>query len=258
MERKKILVVDDEPDLRSLIQTRLEANGFDVVTAHDGTEALQKANKENPDVILLDVMMPAGDGFSVCQKLKAQSETRAIPIIFLTAKTLDRDEREGYALGAEYYIRKPFESEELIGIINRVLESPGDLEQEVKKTKIWELLLVTDNFDVLQMLEPKLEEENFKYQVAKNKEEILEKLGIFSPQIVVVDFYIKNCSGSELLEELKEISKLKNVPVLLLASPGDKVKLEEYQKFAPVVDVIENPYDISELINVIKKYLGKS
>jgi len=251
---KKILVVDDEKDLVNFISARLRANGYNVVVAYDGMEALQKANEEKPDLMLLDVMMPAGDGFSVCQKLKSQDETMNIPVIFLTAKILDRDERLGLGLGAEYYLKKPFEAKELLDVISRVLESPQGIKEEVEHKKIWRFLLVTDNVDVLQMLDPKLKEENFQYQAAESGEEVVNKLNVFNPQLIVFDIYIKNCDGLELLKELAETDEFKKIPLLLLGSPGDKAKLNEYFKITPVLDVVENPYNIAELIQTIKQH----
>jgi len=253
---KKILVVDDERDLVNFISARLKANGYDVIASHDGMGALQKANEEKPDLILLDVMMPAGDGFSVCQKLKSQDETMNIPVVFLTAKTLDRDERLGLGMGAEYYLKKPFEAKELLDVISKILENPQDIKEEVEHKKIWRLLLVTDNVDVLQMLDPKLEEENFQYQTAENGEDVVIKLDVFAPQLIVFDIYIKSCDGLELLKELAGMDEFKKLPLVLLGSPGDKARLNEYLKIAPVLDVVENPYDIAELIQTIRKHFS--
>ncbi len=253
---KKILIVDDEEDLVYLIKTRLESHGFGVVTAYDGVEAIEKAHSESPDLILLDIMMPAGDGFSVCQKLKSESDTKQIPIVFLSAKTLDKDERKGYGLGAEYYIKKPFDSADLIEIINKVLGKPGEFKKEVKKSKIWQLLLITDNIDVVQILEPEIKRENFKIEIAKTKDEAFAKIEESNPQLLVVDLYSKGFNSAELLKEIGEAEKLKNIPILLLASPGDKLELEKYAKMAYVLDVIENPYNISELILALKNFFS--
>lgn len=248
----KILLADDEKDLVFLIKTRLESQGFEVITAYDGIETLQKARSEHPDLVILDVMMPAGDGFKICQKLKIDQETSSIPVIFLTAKTLDKDERQGLGLGAEYYIKKPFEAGDLIAVINKVLKDPKSLEREIRETKIWKLMLITDNIDVLQLLEPSLKEENFQYQIADSKEDMLAKLGLFEPQLIVLDIYTKGIEFVDFLNELQSEQMVKNIPFVLLASPGDRGRLEEYKGVARIIDVVENPYDISELIGVIK------
>ena len=109
-----ILVADDEPTNRSLIQRRLEREGYRVLTAKNGREAIEKAQHESPDLVILDVMMPVIDGLEACRLIKDDAATRDIPVIFLSA----RDETEvivnGLSLGANDYISKPFKSEELL------------------------------------------------------------------------------------------------------------------------------------------------
>ncbi len=116
---KKILIVDDEPGIIKVIQTRLEANKFEVFCASDGKKALEVARKEKPDCIVLDVIMPEMDGFSVVQEIKRDDEIKKIPIIILTAKEELGDifEMEGVC----NYLTKPFNSEELIEKINKVM-----------------------------------------------------------------------------------------------------------------------------------------
>jgi two-component system, OmpR family, alkaline phosphatase synthesis response regulator PhoP len=250
----KILIADDEKDLVFLLKTRLESLGFEVVTAYDGIEALQKAHNESPDLIILDVMMPAGDGFKICEKLKSEEDTSSIPVIFLTAKTLDKDERKGLSVGAECYFKKPFEAEELIETIEKVLSRPKDLRVEVGQSKVWKLFLITDNIDVLQLLEPKLKEENFQYQIAQKEEDVLSKLSLFDPQLIIFDVYTKSIDAFEFLKSVKDENLIKKASFVLLASPGDKDQLEDYRGVIQVIDIVENPYDIAELIAVIKTH----
>lgn len=120
--KKKILVVDDEPDVLELIKSRLELNNFDVVTALNGEEGIRKAIGENPDLILLDVLMPEKNGYEVCQELKNKPETALIPIIFLTAKGRIPDIYEGIRLGASEYVVKPYNPQELLDKINQALK----------------------------------------------------------------------------------------------------------------------------------------
>ncbi|MDP8215747.1 MAG: response regulator [Candidatus Kaelpia imicola] len=250
----KILIADDEKDLVFLLKMRLESVGFEIATAYDGIEALQKAHSESPDLIILDIMMPAGDGFRICEKLKSEEDTSSIPVIFLTAKTLDKDERKGLSIGAEYYFKKPFEAEDLIETINKVLKKPQQLREEIKHSKVWKLFLITDNIDVLQLLEPKLKEENFQYQIAQKREDILSKLNLFDPQLIVFDVYAKSIDALRFLEEMKDEESIKKAPFVLLAAPGDKGRLEDYKNIVQIIDIVENPYDILELIAVIKAH----
>ncbi|HON08555.1 MAG TPA: response regulator, partial [Verrucomicrobiota bacterium] len=106
--RYKILIVDDEPDVIELVEYNLKNAGFDVIKSVDGNEALKKIQNENPDLILLDIMLPNIDGFEICKILKRNPDTAAIPIIMLTAKAAEVDRVVGFELGADDYITKPF------------------------------------------------------------------------------------------------------------------------------------------------------
>jgi two-component system, OmpR family, alkaline phosphatase synthesis response regulator PhoP len=119
----KILAVDDQVHIVRLIQVNLERNGYQVVTAFDGEQALEKVKTENPDLIVCDVMMPRKDGFEVLRELKADPSTRDIPVIMLTAKAQDADVLRGWASGVDCYLTKPFNPQELLAFVKRVLES---------------------------------------------------------------------------------------------------------------------------------------
>ena len=114
MSKKRILVVDDEVDLVETVRFSLELEGYDVLIAYNGEEALNQARKENPDLILLDLMLPKLDGYKVCRLLKFDERYKHIPILMLTAKTQEKDKATGMETGANEYITKPFEMDELM------------------------------------------------------------------------------------------------------------------------------------------------
>ncbi len=117
----KILVVDDEIELVAAIKIRLQTQGFEVVTAIDGDDGFNKARTLNPDLIILDLMMPKRDGYTVCKLLKSDQRYKDIPIIMLTARTQERDKKLGFEVGADDYLNKPFETENLINKIKNLL-----------------------------------------------------------------------------------------------------------------------------------------
>ena len=117
MEKKKILVVDDEPDLVDFVRIRLEANNYQVVAASDGEEALSVFAKEKPDLVLLDILMPKIDGFKVCQMLKKDLANANIPVIMLTVKDRTEDIKLAKQIGADGYILKPFDADTLLNNI---------------------------------------------------------------------------------------------------------------------------------------------
>jgi DNA-binding response OmpR family regulator len=121
MSKGKILVVDDEPEIVKTVSMRLKADGYQVVTAYDGMQATSVALREDPDVIILDIGMPAGDGHLVAKRLR-ESAQRAIPIIFLTAHTSKSDYEKAFDEGVAKYITKPFRPEELLAAVEELIE----------------------------------------------------------------------------------------------------------------------------------------
>jgi len=127
--KKKILIVDDERDIVKALKIRLQHNAYDVVVAFDGAQGIFMAHKEKPSLILLDIRMPAGDGFSVAEKLRQSSRTERIPIIFLTGSPERNAEERAMELGARFYIKKPYDPEELLDAVRRAMEpKPSDLD----------------------------------------------------------------------------------------------------------------------------------
>ncbi|MBP6964582.1 MAG: response regulator [Armatimonadetes bacterium] len=120
---RKILTVDDEKHIVRLIQVNLERQGYEVVTAYDGREALEKVDSERPDLVILDVMMPYMDGFEVLQNMKRNPSTRDIPVIMLTAKAQDADVFKGWQSGVDCYLTKPFNPMELLSFVQRIFKS---------------------------------------------------------------------------------------------------------------------------------------
>ena len=119
----RILVAEDDPRMRRLLEFRLRSLGHESIFAEDGGKAVQTAIEENPDIILLDVMLPVISGFQVLQKLKSQKETIDIPVIMLTAKVQEKDVVYGLETGAVDYVTKPFSFAELNARINHALNS---------------------------------------------------------------------------------------------------------------------------------------
>ena len=128
---KRLLVVDDDPGLLMAVSETLRSEGYDVMTARRGSEALVRVAEALPDLIISDIRMPGMDGYQLVRNLRAAPHTRLIPIVFLTAKDETADRITGFRSGADAYITKPFEPEELVaivgGILQRVERTHGDL-----------------------------------------------------------------------------------------------------------------------------------
>ncbi|HDS09358.1 MAG TPA: response regulator transcription factor [Firmicutes bacterium] len=121
----KILVVDDSKTIRLMMETGLKKEGFDIITAVDGEDGLIKAFTENPDLIVLDVMMPKLNGFQVCRKIKRDERTLHIPVLILTAQNQKEEILEGFNAGADEYLCKPFKFDELLKQVKTLLKLYG-------------------------------------------------------------------------------------------------------------------------------------
>lgn len=118
---KKILLVDDEAQLVEMMKMRLETSGYEVITAYDGQQAFERARKEKPDLIILDLMLPKMEGYKVCGLLKSDARYAKIPIIMFTARAQEEDVALGKSLGAEDYITKPFDPKILLDKIRGLI-----------------------------------------------------------------------------------------------------------------------------------------
>lgn len=114
MAKKKILIVEDENDLVEALTLRLEANNYEVLKAYDGQQGLDRAKKDRPDLIILDLMLPKIDGYKVCRLLKFDEKYKKIPVILFTARAQESDKKLGEEVGADAYIIKPFEPKVLL------------------------------------------------------------------------------------------------------------------------------------------------
>ena len=121
----RILIVDDEPDLLSVLRFGLEIEGFSVLEASDGERALEMARAEQPDLMVLDLMLPRMDGYKVCRALKFDDRFKAIPIFILSARSGDTDRKLALDLGADAFVTKPYDMRALVAKIRERLESPG-------------------------------------------------------------------------------------------------------------------------------------
>ncbi len=122
MQKKKILAVDDEPNILMSIEFILEMEGYEVHIARDGEEALDVAERERPDLILLDINMPRKDGYEVCRILRERQELAGTKVVMLTAKGQVLEKKKGIEVGADEYVTKPFSADELLEKIRAMIE----------------------------------------------------------------------------------------------------------------------------------------
>jgi two-component system alkaline phosphatase synthesis response regulator PhoP len=149
MAKTTVLVVDDEEDIRELVALNLNREGFKVIGADSGEQALKRARFDPPDLIVLDLMLPGMDGLEVCRKIKADPKTRQIPIVMLTAKSEDADVVVGLELGADDYMTKPFSGRVLVARVRRILRRRAEQADQEGVTAIHELTIDPARHEVL-------------------------------------------------------------------------------------------------------------
>ncbi len=214
----KILIVDDESNIVELIRLYLEKEGFFTVSAKNGTEALAKFRSENPDLIILDIMIPEPDGWQVCREIRRSSN---VPIIMLTAKSETFDKVLGLELGADDYLTKPFEAKELVARVKAVLRRTETKEGEQKKVITFENLSINiDNYELEingKLIDVPPKELELLYFLASNpnrvytREQLLEEVWGFDyfGDSRTVDVHIKRLR--EKLESVESNWQLKTV-----------------------------------------------
>ncbi len=185
MKQKKILLIDDEQDILEILSYNLEKEGYEVSTATNGTEGIEKAKEIIPDLILLDVMMPEKDGIETCQDLRKIKELQKTLIVFLSARSEEFSQLAGFQAGANDYIVKIIKPKVLISKVNALLQLTSQISDSTKNIEIGDLIIDKDNFRVskagqLFMLPKK--EFDLLYLLASNtdkvfkRDEILEKV----------------------------------------------------------------------------------
>jgi two-component system alkaline phosphatase synthesis response regulator PhoP len=149
-QQGRVLVVEDERDVAELIRYTLDREGFEVVVATNGADALREARDSRPDLVLLDLMLPLVNGWELCRRLKQDPATGALPVIMLTARSEEGDKVLGFELGADDYVTKPFSTRELVARVRAVVRRarPPEAEERRHRIKVGDLLVDRQRFEV--------------------------------------------------------------------------------------------------------------
>jgi len=148
MAQNKVLIVDDEKDILELLEYNLEKEGYEVILAMDGEEAISKAKKEKPNMVLLDIMMPQMDGIETCRRLRELPELKSTFIVFLTARAEEYSELAGFDAGADDYIAKPIKPRVLLSRIKAILRRDQAFKEEQDILKVIDLEIIRDEYIV--------------------------------------------------------------------------------------------------------------
>jgi len=252
MAKKKILVIDDMPNIVTMVKARLEASGYEVIAALDGQQGLNYAYSENPDLIILDIVMPAGGGYSVYTRLKMSPKTRSVPVIFLTAKDRPEDVARAYNLGAQYYVKKPYKPEMLLETVKRVLESSVHLQQSRGLQK--RILVMGKEPEIAEFV--KLVEMGYEVTIVSSIKEGSDEAKKEKPDAIFLDGSLVKANDYDGFYQLKlEFASIKT-PVIVSVAQGE---LEEFQKkIGSFCSYCLKPFNYIDLLGLIRVALQKS
>ena len=258
--RPKILVVEDDRDLALLLRRQLESDGYQVLLAGSGEDALWLAREEQPQLITLDIMLPDMDGFVVLERLKAHPVTAPIPVI--VASVLVEPET-GYSLGAVDYVVKPFAEEKLLQAIRHALSSLKGLGAEAHEDQgDWaeaKVLVVDDDPDILALLEEALSFHGYEVLAAENGHEALDQVARYSPDLILLDLKMPGIDGYEVIRRLKADESTRHIPVIVItASPVDKQRDRVRVMGMGATEYVTKPLSIEFLIDEIKQAMSES
>ncbi|MFC1514379.1 response regulator [Candidatus Omnitrophota bacterium] len=252
----KILIIDDDSAIRSVVSELLGAKGFTAIVAANGKEGIRSAQSLDPALILLDINMPKMDGFQVLEKLKSSEKTMSIPVIMLTAKGDDTSKMKASSLYAEHYLTKPFQIEELEFKIKEVLKIPL-LSKTQTRSKVYvrrrqEILVVDDERAVRDLLYDALRKAGFRTMTTASVREAVEVVKVRTPDLVLLDLNIDGSSGIEILKQIRSFDE--KVKVVIFTGAGSEGLEREARQFG-ANGFIEKIRGIDSIIKAIKAVL---
>ena len=247
--KQKILIVDDEPHILTVLQVGVEESGYNVVTAVNGQEGFVKAMKEQPDLIISDVLMPVMDGFGFYKELKKSQHTSKIPIIILTARGKMEDTFK--VMGVEGFVAKPFEAKTLIdkidALLNQRKSQPAENPSPKTANKVSPLsplsqktgkkfLVASAEKTVAQFMLQQLEKLGCAAESAFSDEELFSKMVAWGPQILILEVLMDEKSSDEIVRALRQIPQFKKMPILVYSFFETNVGSESTHERALSID----------------------
>jgi CheY-like chemotaxis protein len=201
----QVLLIDDDPTVHDLVRRFLQKEGIQVMSAHSGQEGLELARKLRPSMIVLDVMMPTMDGWSVLTRLKGDAELSDIPVVMLT---MVNNREMGFSLGVDDYMLKPIDRSDFVATLRKYC-TPHD-----KPT----ILVVEDDTVTREMLRVSLEREDFTVAEAGNGVEALARLATLRPALILLDLMMPEMDGFQFTREVRAHAQWRDIPILVMTA----------------------------------------
>jgi signal transduction histidine kinase/DNA-binding response OmpR family regulator len=242
--QRRVLIVDDEINIRRFLRHTLEQESYDVLEAASGQEALARAVRERPHLILLDLRLPDMTGFEILEELKKKADTRNIPVIILS---IIQDQQEGYRLGASDFLNKPVDRERLVERIDRLL-GPRSANQSI--------LVVEDDDSIRKAIEVILTGQGFAVTTVGSAEEAQKELQSLSPNLILLDLGLPGMQGNQFLREIRAQEGFKGIPVIVLTAAGPEER--QAALLGGAKEVVGKPFSEESLAALIRGTLTEA
>ncbi len=240
--KRKVLIIDDEPDIREIVRIYLSDEGYDVIEADNGHDGILKAQELKPDLIVIDIMMPGINGFEVAKHLKDDPNTQDIPIIILSVLAHDSQYRQGIL----DYISKPFRQEELVNTIHKIFSNADG--KTVKRT----VLVVDDDPDIVDVISLCLKDNNLLPEKAYNGNEALDFVKRKHIDLILLDINMPGMNGFEVIKHLKEDKNTCDIPIVVLTGTYISEDDKKHGLTLGVAKYLTKPFSADDLVKEIK------
>ena len=240
--KRKVLIIDDEPDIREIVRIYLSDEGYDVIETDNGHDGILKAQELKPDLIVLDIMMPGINGFEVAKHLKDDPNTQDIPIIILSVLAHDSQYRQGIM----DYISKPFRQEELVNTIHKIFSNADG--KNVKRT----VLVVDDDPDIVDVISLCLKDNNLQPEKAYNGNEALDFVKRKRIDLILLDINMPGMNGFEVIKHLKEDKDTCDIPIVVLTGTYISEDDKKHGLTLGVAKYLTKPFSADDLVKEIK------
>ena len=255
--KKKILVVDDEKDVLLVLQRSLAAEGYSVITAENGRDAIISAASEHPDLVILDVALPDMLGGEVAAKLKESIENKNIPIIFLSAMFSKTEEsKKGHVVGSSMMFAKPYDREELLTAIKKILGGKREyrLKQEGLSGERRKILIVDTEEDLLRSMSMRLKRSGYDVVIATDGVSATSTIKTEQPDLILLDINLPAGDGFAVMRRVSLNPQVAFTPIIVITA-RDPVETRKLALLSGAQAFFQKPVDIDELLDAIRNIL---
>lgn len=252
---RKILLVEDDADTRHAVAVRLRAAGYEVVIAVDGQSAITQAQASKPDLILLDLGLPGGDGFSVMRRLDALGLRAMAPIVVLTARAGD-EAQKAFAAGAMAVLHKPLDNEQLLSTLAKLVAPANQEPTATPGAARPRVLVIEDDPDMQLGLKIRLQASGFDVFQASDGSTAMTRVVKEKPDVILLDLGLPGGDGLSVLERLKRNPVTEPIPVIVLSARDPVVNAPKALSLGAAA-FLQKPPDNAKLLEELRRAIGR-